>query len=218
MPPFGNKLGGEALAPKTGEICNKLFVALIIADSDLHDDPSRRCPMFRNPARLTCMLAACILAGAVIAPQARADDASCKPVLGALMKQARTPYHEMATADGRSFEKIYTTTTLYIGNGGHWMKVPATPEGLIDAMRENGQTFSSCKSLRTEMVDGQAATVYAAHSQTTTPPASNDAQIWIADASGLPVKTEADEQGGGRKGHVSTQLIYGNVQAPAGAK
>lgn len=25
MPPFGNKLSGEALAQKTGEICNKLF-------------------------------------------------------------------------------------------------------------------------------------------------------------------------------------------------
>jgi hypothetical protein len=186
--------------------------------SGLYDDPSRRLPMFRDHDRLSCMLAACIVASAVIAPRAHADDASCKPVSDAMMKQARTPYHETATAGGKSFEKIYTTTTLYIGNGGHWMKLPATPQSVIDAMRESGQIFSNCQPLRTEMVDGQATTVYAAHSRTTTPAASNDAQIWIADASGLSVKTEADEQEGGRKMHVSTRLDYSGVQAPADAK
>lgn len=174
--------------------------------------------MFRNHVPRSCMLLACVLVGPVIALQARAEDASCKPVSDALMKQARTPYHEMATVDGRPFEKIYTTTTLYINNGGHWVKLPATPQDVIDAMRETGQTFSNCRSLRTEIVDGQAATVYAAHSQTTAPAASNDAQIWIANASGLPVKTEADEQEGGRRVHASTHLDYSNVQAPADAK
>ena len=152
-----------------------------------------------------------------IAP-ARADDASCKPVSDAMAKQARTPYHETAVSGGKPFEKIYTTTTLYIGNGGHWVSTPASPQTLIDATRESGLTFSDCKSLRTETVNGQAATVYAAHYRTTAPAGSSDAQIWIDNASGLPVQTEADGQAEGRKVHTSTHLSYSNVQAPAGAK
>lgn len=152
------------------------------------------------------------LTGGLNAAPARADDASCKPVSDAMMKEAHTPYHETAVAGGKSFEKIYTTTMLYIGHSGQWMKMPETPQDLIDATKESGITLSHCKSLRTEMVDGQAATVYAAH--LTTPGTSSDAQIWIGNASGLTLKTESDTQTGPGKGHTSTHMRYGNVQAP----
>ena len=172
--------------------------------------------MFHVPR--SSVLATCIFAAAVVAPPASADDASCKPVSDAMMKQARTPYHETATAGGKPFEKIYTTTTLYIGSGGHWMNVPATPQTLVDAMHDTGQPFTDCRLLRTEVLEGQATTVYAAHSRTANPAADSDAQIWIADASGLPVKTEADVQENGRKTHASTHLDYTDVRPPAGAK
>ncbi len=161
--------------------------------------------------RVALLFAAAV--GTLVVTNARADDASCKPVLDAMTKQAGTPYHEFATANGKSFEKVYTTTKLYIGNGGHWLKTPLTPQELIERTRESGLAFSRCAALRTETVDGEATTVYAAHFQTTEPVGSNDAQIWIG-SSGLPVKTEADAQVGGHKMHTSTRLSYSNVQAP----
>ncbi len=174
--------------------------------------------MFSHRARLSCTLSVCTMAGAAIAPQARADDASCKSVSEAMTKMAGTPYHETAITGGKSFEKIYTTTALYLGSDGHWLKTPATPQTLLHATRESGLVFSDCKALRADSVDGQAATVYAAHYRTTAPASNSDAQIWIADASGLPVQTEADGQAEGRKVHTSTHISYSNVQIPADAK
>jgi hypothetical protein len=149
---------------------------------------------------------------------ARADDASCQPVMDAMMKQIRTAYRETITLDGKpAGEKIYTTTAFYYGKDGHWIKAPMTAQERIDAMHETGATFSNCKQLREEMVGGQPAIVYAAHEQTTSPAQSIEMQIWIATASGLALKTEADEVGG-HKVHCSTLLTYDNVQPPAGVK
>jgi hypothetical protein len=68
------------------------------------------------------------------------------------------------------------------------------------------------------MVNGQPAIVYAAHEQTTLPAQSIDTQIWIATASGLPLKIETDQEQGGHKVHGSTLCTYDNVQPPAGVK
>ena len=170
-----------------------------------------------SPRRAIPLFAIVALGGTLDALPAHADDASCKPVSDAMLKLARTPYHEMATTGGRSFEKIYTTSALYIGSGGHWMKMPATPKDLLDVTRESGLAYSGCKPLRAETVDGQAATVYAVHYQTTTPAASSDAQIWVG-ANGLPLKAESDGLTGPGKGHTSTHMTYGNVQPPAGVQ
>src|SRR5689334_8791231 len=111
---------------------------------------------------------------------------------------ARTPYHEVATVDGKPFEKIYTTTTLSTRVSGKWMTVPMTPQEVLEAMQETG-SYSNCRVLRTEVVDGQRATVYAAHrsSPDTSYPTQDD-QIWIA-SNGLTLKTVSDAEAGGRK-------------------
>lgn len=155
------------------------------------------------------------LAGGLLPPPARADDASCKPVTDAEAKLARTAYHEVSTVDGKPFEKIYTTTTLSMRNSnGKWMTVPMTPQEILDSMRETG-SYSGCKVLRTEVVDGQSATVYAAHriSPGTSFP-NEDAQIWIG-ANGLTLKTVSDAQVQGRKVHAESHVTYDNVHAPA---
>ena len=151
---------------------------------------------------------------------ARADDASCKAVMDAMMKQIRTAYRETITIESKpAREFIHTTTAFYYqGKDGHWVKVPMTAQDRIEAMHETGATLSNCKQLRQEMVNGQPAIVYAAHEQTTLPAQSIDTQIWIATASGLPLKTEADQEEGGHKVHCSTLLTYDNVQPPAGVK
>jgi hypothetical protein len=105
---------------------------------------------------------------------------------------------------------------LYIGNNGRWTKTPATPKDVLDAQRETGSSFSDCKVMRTETIDGQRATMYAAHTQTTVPAGSGDAQIWIG-ADGLAVKTVSDTQVQGHKVHVEAHVTYDNVQPPAGA-
>lgn len=150
--------------------------------------------------------------------RARGDDASCKAVTEAIMKQLKTAYRQTITLDGKpAGEKIYTTTAFYYQgkDGGHWIRAQMTTQERIDAMHETGATFSNCKQLREEMVDGQSATVYAVHEQTTSPTQSFDMQIWVATASGLALKTEADLERNGRKTHVSTHFGYDHVEPPA---
>jgi len=163
------------------------------------------------------LIALAAFAGSLATLPAHADDASCKPVTDAAAKMARTPYHEVATVDGKPFEKIYTTTTLSMRVAGKWMTVPMTPQEILDALRESG-SYSNCRVLRTEFVNGQRATVYAAHriSPGTSYP-SVDAQIWIS-ANGLTLKTVSDSRAGGHKTHAESHVRYDNVQAPTGAR
>lgn len=166
----------------------------------------------------TFVVALAFLAGGITNSPAHADDASCKPVADAVAKLARTPYHETSMVDGKPFEKIYTTTTLSMRiNNGKWMTVPMTPQEVLDSTHETG-SYSNCKVLRTEIVDGQRATVYAAHriSPGTSFP-SQDAQIWIA-ANGLTLKTVSDSQAKGRKVHAESHVTYDNVRAPTAAQ
>jgi len=162
-------------------------------------------------------IALAAFAGSLATLSAHADDASCKPVTDAAAKMARTPYHEVATVDGKPFEKIYTTTTMSMRIAGKWRTFPMTSQEILDAMRESG-SYSNCRVLRTEVVDGQRATVYAAQriSPGTSYP-SVDSQIWIA-ANGLTLKTVSDSQAGGHKVHAESHVTYGNVQAPTGAR
>lgn len=159
-----------------------------------------------------------VAAGAFNVGVAHADDASCKPVTDAAAKMARTPYHEVATVDGKPFEKIYTTTTLSTRiNNGKWMTMPMTPQETLDAMRESGSSLSNCKVLRTETVDGQRATVYAVTQSTANGSYKSEGeQIWIG-ANGLTLKTVSDAQAGGKKVHAETHVTYDHVQPPAGA-
>ncbi|MBS0566432.1 MAG: hypothetical protein JSS59_03320 [Proteobacteria bacterium] len=164
------------------------------------------------------LIALAAFAGGLPALPARADDASCKPVSDAEAKMARTPYHEVSTVGGKPFEKIYTTTTLSMRtNNGKWMTVPMTPQEVLDAKREAGSSYSDCKVLRAEIVDGQHATVYAAHVISSTASITSDNQIWIAD-NGLTLKTVSDTQMQGRKVHAESRVTYDNVQAPTGAQ
>lgn len=157
------------------------------------------------------------LASSLSVLPARADDASCKPLTDAATKLANTPYHEVSTVDGKPFEKIYTTTTLSMRiNNGKWMTMPMTPREALDSTRETG-SYSNCKLLRTETVDGQRATVNAAHRLSPGTSFSNqDDQICIA-ANGLTLKTVSDTQVQGRKVHAESHVTYDNVRAPTSA-
>lgn len=150
------------------------------------------------------------------ASAAYADDASCKPLMEATEKMSHTPYHEVSTVDGKPVEKIYTTTTLSIRVAGKWMTVPMTPQEVLESQRQSG-SYSNCKVLRTDTVEGQRATVYAVHrSSPGTPYPNEEDQIWIG-ASGLILKTVTDLQGEGHKAHAESQMRFDNVKAPTAA-
>ena len=159
------------------------------------------------------------LTGGFATLPAHADDASCKPITDAVAKMARTPYHEVSMVGGKPLEKIYTTTTLSIRAGnGRWMTVPMTPQETLDAMRQSGSSFSNCKVLKTETVDGQRATVYVAtQSMAAGSYKSEGEQIWIG-TNGLTLKSVSDAQAAGKKIHAETHVTYDNVHAPAGAQ
>jgi hypothetical protein len=70
--------------------------------------------MSRNHYSTQLLLALSLLAGAFAPTPARADDASCKPVMDAMMKQIRTVYRETITLKGKpARELIHTTTAFY---------------------------------------------------------------------------------------------------------
>ena len=112
------------------------------------------------------LIAIVAFTGTLAAIPTHADDASCKPLIDAAAKMARTPYHEVATVDGKPFEKIYTTTTLSMRLSGNWTTVPMTPKEVLESMQETG-SYSNCRVLRTEVVDGQEVVRYSDHKPAT---------------------------------------------------
>lgn len=166
----------------------------------------------------TLHLLACALALCSISIAAHADDASCKPLVDAAVKMARTPYHEVANVDGKAFEKIYTTRSLSIRrNNEAWTTVPVTPQEVLEAQHESA-AYVNCKLLRTDVVDGQRATVYSAQRIATGFSSHHDdAVIWIG-ANGMVLKTITDTQMRGHKAHSESHVTYNDVHAPAGAQ
>jgi hypothetical protein len=95
-----------------------------------------------------------------------------------------------------------------------WMKSPLTPEQLVKQSRDKmtGARSYSCKQLPDEAVSGVAASVYSSHTESGT--GATDTRVWIANSTGLPLKSEVDMNFGSRKSHVSVHYEYANVQAP----
>ncbi len=76
----------------------------------------------------------------------------------------------------------------------------------------------TCRLVRDEAVNGEAAALYTAHQQN--PDVKSDSQIWISKSKGVPLKLEMDMDVGGAAGksHRTMRYEYTNVQAPAGLK
>jgi hypothetical protein len=150
---------------------------------------------------------------------ARAAD-SCQPVFDALTKVVTTPSHSYSThtKNGKpiSSETIYTQGKAFIRVNGKWMKSPDDPKEILQEEAENRKHgTATCQIVREESVNGQPATVYSLHSKTDY--ATEDAQMWIAKGTGLPLREEMDmDVGGGTAGksHVSIRYEYGNIQPP----
>ena len=166
-----------------------------------------------NTALLSLLAA---MACCLVAQSASAVEAACKPIRDAADKMARTPYHAVSTVDGKPFEKVYTTTHLYIRSDRRWLATAMTPQEVLDAMRESGRTISNCRQLRTETVDGQRTTVYAFRSRYSTAAIQDEEDmIWVG-GNGLTLKSVTDVKVNGRMSHAESHITFGNVQPPAG--
>jgi len=147
---------------------------------------------------------------------------SCQPVFDAMTKIVTTPSHSYTTHTGGPMkgqpaesETIYAGGKAYMRVRGKWMQSPATPQEVLDQLKENrNQGKNTCQALRTELIGAEPVTVYSVHSETEN--FKEDSQMWISKITGRVLKEEQDVDIGGRAGkeHRSARFDYDNVRAP----
>src|SRR5271155_1745391 len=149
---------------------------------------------------------------------AQAADPSCRATLDADEKLFTTPYHMYVstTADydhskTKTTEAIYANKTMYVLVHGKWIVSPMTEHDRQEARKnaqKSGGLNATCKLVRDESVNGEAATVYSVHTQT--PEDRTDTVIWISKTRGLPLKQEVDTDVGGSAGksHITARYDF----------
>lgn len=164
---------------------------------------------------------------AVRPARAAAVDPACKPVLDSLAKQYSTPVHlymtQVAAFRGgkpQSSESIFAGGAIYIQVRGTWKRSPMSLEEMRRQREENIRDAKSmsCRYLRDEAVDGEAAAVYSSQSETEDTKSSST--LWVSKRTGLPLKNEIDLDTGGKLGkeHSSVRYDYSNVRPPLTAR
>ncbi|MDB5487489.1 MAG: hypothetical protein JWQ58_1204 [Reyranella sp.] len=149
---------------------------------------------------------------------ARADDAACKTVLDAVIKQAGMPVRQIITIEtaaspGKPLksEIIRLSDTLYMQVGNQWVARPYDSQKAVSDSRQSMQKAAhTCARLRNDAVDGKQATVYSV--QTKGEQGTTESEIWIG-ADGLPVRQHTDMQGPSKSRH-EVRFDYTNVTAP----
>jgi hypothetical protein len=174
--------------------------------------------------------AACTALGwlpAGAATAALAEVAPCQPVIAATAKQVTLPTHMYMTetrsaSPGKTTraETIYTGDAIYIQVNGTWRRSSVTPGELQRQQADNQRsaTAMTCRHLRDEAVNGEAAAVYSEHNESAD--AKTDSTIWISKGRGVPLRLEMDMDVGGLRGksHIATRYEYGAVQPPPGVR
>jgi len=159
-----------------------------------------------------------------------AADPSCKSVSDATTKYLTVPTHIYTTESGaitggkpRNVESIYLIDRAYVQVNGRWRLSPVTPKMMVDELKEaragaETDTHSTCRMVRDEAVNGEAATLYSSHTETRDMKA--DSQIWISKSRGLPLRMQQDTDTGGAAGKSrrESRYEYTNVQAPPGVR
>ena len=165
------------------------------------------------------------LALLVAAPAAaQTIPAECQPLMAAGDKQFTVPSHAYITSKGlgptpMQSEMININGVTYVMAHDHWMKSPKTSEQIAQQSKEKVRTAKvyTCKQLPDEAVGAVAASVYSSHTDSAT--ATTDTQVWVAKATGVPLKSEVDIIGAsGHKSHMSVRYEYENVKVPAGVQ
>lgn len=172
--------------------------------------------------RLMSMVLATSITCAFAAP-ADAADAACKPVFDAMANMAGTPNHQHMTenaafnAGPQNSEIITTPTAMYVKVAGSWHRSVYNPRQQAAELRQAyEQQQLTCKYLRDESVDGEAAALYDTRQTQDDGGTVVDSQLWISKSRGLPLKQTIDMDVGGKRGksHSELRMDYTHVQAP----
>ncbi len=143
---------------------------------------------------------------------------ACQPVFDALTKVATTPSHSYTTSSAvnggkTEAETIFANGQKYIRVRGKWMRLPVTSQEVLEQEKEKEEKGkSTCQLLRSESVNGEAATLYSVHREYEE--VTEDGQMWVSRSSGLLLRVEEDFDSRGNKDHRSTRFEYGNVKPP----
>jgi hypothetical protein len=167
---------------------------------------------------------------------ARADDAACKSLAGAMMSNTQTPYHSVGTitfdasgggadANGANMTKSLSTETIFTGTdvfvklpSGKWQNVHASLDQLKERVRQTADSFTDCQRLGDETADGKSLAVY-------TGSVKNDqavvtTKVWVAPDRGVLVHTETDmtglpaPDGQTRHQHLALHYDYNDIKPP----
>lgn len=178
----------------------------------------------RRPAARALVAATGALLAATAAP-ARADNATCRELLEALVRQLQTPNHAYTTQRAsftgntpRAGEIVTLDGMRWILAGRQWHAHPLDVKAEAATLRQRLEASMAagrmrCEKAGTDTVDGDAAVVYTAHQVLDEDSGTSDTRTWVSRSRGLPVRQTVDLSEG--KSHTDLRWDYGNVQAPA---
>jgi hypothetical protein len=173
--------------------------------------------------RLLCTMLGLTFGLSLIGPTSLAAQGGCQPVDEAMNKVMNVPTHIYGAmspilsngstprpTDTVHNETIYVGGSAYVKVGGKWSRSEWTPQRIIKQEQENRQqSKSTCRYLRDESVNGEAAAVYSTHAERSHPETKSDGQVWISKSKGLPLRHEMDiDAGHGIKDHHSVRYEY----------
>jgi hypothetical protein len=148
------------------------------------------------------------------------DDAACKPVFAATDRLLSVPNHAYMTKNSgapggkvTNSEMIFANGTRFVMVQDKWTKVRETVQEARQREEDNKKNAKSytCRYVGEEAVNGEAALVYTA--STETEDGNSNAKLWISKSRGLLLKQEMNLDSEG-KDHWSIRYEYSNVSAP----
>lgn len=183
--------------------------------------------MYPRSNRSWLTVAAIILAVSMSSLPASAIDSTCQAMADSANKVILGPAHLYMTRTAdflrngpEKGETIYVNNAIYVYVHGKWTHSRITAQEMAQDRKEaeTGQKVT-CRYVRDESVNGEAAALYTEH-QVTDENETIDAQVWISKSRGLPLRSEIDMNVGGSMGksHTSNRYEYNNVHPPAGVQ
>ena len=159
-----------------------------------------------------------LIFGVAFSAKAQGD---CESVYDADNKLIATDHRAFSThsaaihgGNPETSESVMVGGITYVKVKGVWRKSPITVAELREQKAENRKNAKnvSCRYLRDESVDGEAARVFSVHSETED--GKYDLTVSISKSRGLPVRQEEDINTGDKM-HYSIRYEYTNVFAPS---
>ncbi len=147
-----------------------------------------------------------------------------------MLTNAKTPYRSISIITfnagdkakpeaSQTSETISTGTAVFARFGSSkWQQIPIPLDKLAMAVRHNAESFSGCKRLADDIVDGKSAAVYTGH--IATQKSVVETKVWVETKRGVMLRSETDiastpEPGDAFKGrHVAIRYSYDNIAAP----